>query len=90
MEAPGFSAVDWQRPVIWWYAFSRRSNQARAGRPRQLDCSGTANRRAGCVERDGWRKLRLEFPGAVYHVINRGNYRSDVFAAEKTKAGRHL
>jgi hypothetical protein len=22
------------------------------------------------------RKLRLEFPGAIYHVINRGNYRS--------------
>jgi len=28
------------------------------------------------------RKLRLEFPGACYHVINRGNYRSDVFASE--------
>ncbi len=26
------------------------------------------------------RKIRLEFPGACYHVINRGNYRSDVFA----------
>jgi putative transposase len=25
------------------------------------------------------RKLRLEFPGACYHVINRGNYRKDVF-----------
>lgn len=25
------------------------------------------------------RKLRLEFPGAIYHVINRGNYRADVF-----------
>ena len=32
------------------------------------------------------RKLRLEFPGACYHVINRGNYRADVFASEKTKA----
>lgn len=32
------------------------------------------------------RKLRLEFPGACYHVINRGNYRSDIFRAEKTKA----
>jgi hypothetical protein len=21
------------------------------------------------------RKLRLEFPGALYHIINRGNYR---------------
>jgi putative transposase len=28
------------------------------------------------------RKLRLEFPGACYHVINRGNYRSDVFGSE--------
>jgi len=25
------------------------------------------------------RKLRLEFPGAIYHVINRGNYRADIF-----------
>lgn len=25
------------------------------------------------------RKLRLEFPGACYHVINRGNYRADIF-----------
>jgi REP element-mobilizing transposase RayT len=32
------------------------------------------------------RKLRLEFPGACYHVINRGNYRADLFKAEKTKA----
>jgi REP element-mobilizing transposase RayT len=26
------------------------------------------------------RKLRIEFPGAAYHVINRGNYRQNVFA----------
>ena len=32
------------------------------------------------------RKLRLEFPGACYHVINRGNYRADLFTTEKTKA----
>ena len=32
------------------------------------------------------RKLRLEFPGACYHVINRGNYRGDIFATAKTKA----
>lgn len=32
------------------------------------------------------RKLRLEFPGACYHVINRGNYRVDVFKADRTKA----
>ena len=28
------------------------------------------------------RKLRIEFPRALYHVINRGNYRRDVFASE--------
>ncbi len=32
------------------------------------------------------RMLRLEFPGAIYHVINRGNYREDVFAREDAKA----
>lgn len=31
------------------------------------------------------RKLRLEYAGAVYHVISRGNYRADVFAQEATK-----
>ena len=31
------------------------------------------------------RKLRLEYPGACYHVINRGNYRADIFRTEKTK-----
>lgn len=32
------------------------------------------------------RKLRLEYPGACYHVINRGNYRGDVFGTEGAKA----
>ena len=32
------------------------------------------------------RKLRLEFPGATYHIINRGNYRSWIFKDESTKA----
>lgn len=31
------------------------------------------------------RKLRLEFPGAIYHVINRGNYRAFVFRTEGAK-----
>lgn len=31
------------------------------------------------------RKLRLEYAGAVYHVISRGNYRGDVFRQETTK-----
>lgn len=32
------------------------------------------------------RPPRLEFPGAIYHVINRGNYRADVFASEGVRA----
>jgi len=28
------------------------------------------------------RKLRIEFPNAIYHVINRGNYRSGIFATK--------
>lgn len=32
------------------------------------------------------RPLRLEYPGAYYHVINRGNYRRDVFGQEGAKA----
>jgi len=28
------------------------------------------------------RKLRIEFPNANYHLINRGNYRSDIFASK--------
>ncbi|HEU5077668.1 MAG TPA: transposase [Opitutaceae bacterium] len=32
------------------------------------------------------RKLRLEFPGAIYHVINRGNYRSSLFKTDAAKA----
>lgn len=28
------------------------------------------------------RKLRIEYPGACYHVINRGNYRKDLFESE--------
>ncbi len=27
------------------------------------------------------RRLRIQYPGAIYHVINRGNYRSDVFGS---------
>ncbi|MCH7918664.1 MAG: transposase [Planctomycetes bacterium] len=29
------------------------------------------------------RKARIEYPGAVYHVLNRGNYRTDLFSVEK-------
>lgn len=33
------------------------------------------------------RRLRLEFPGACCHVINRGNCRSDIFRAEGARHG---
>ncbi len=32
------------------------------------------------------RKLRIEYPGAFYHVINRGNHRSWIF---ETEGARH-
>ena len=32
------------------------------------------------------RKLRLESEGGIYHVLNRGNYRADIFRGEKTRA----
>jgi hypothetical protein len=32
------------------------------------------------------RPLRLESESGVYHVLNRGNYRLDLFRSEKTKA----
>ena len=34
------------------------------------------------------RKLRLEYPGAIYHVINRGNYRGWVFEEEGDALGQ--
>jgi REP element-mobilizing transposase RayT len=27
------------------------------------------------------RRLRIQYPGAIYHVINRGNYRRDLFTS---------
>lgn len=36
--------------------------------------------------RDMARKLRLEFPGAIHHAINRGNYLRRIGAEERTKA----
>jgi REP element-mobilizing transposase RayT len=31
------------------------------------------------------RPLRMESEAGVYHVLNRGNYRSDIFRGEKTR-----
>ncbi len=33
------------------------------------------------------RNLRLEYEGAMYHVINRRNYRADVFATDGGEEG---
>src|SRR5690606_14884663 len=33
------------------------------------------------------RKFRIEYPGAFYHVINRGNYRSWIFESEGARRG---
>ncbi len=32
------------------------------------------------------RQRRIEYEGGIYHVINRGNYRSDVFGTDGAKA----
>ncbi len=31
------------------------------------------------------RSLRIEYPGAVYHVLNRGNYRDSIFTSDRVK-----
>ena len=31
------------------------------------------------------RKLRLEYPGAIYHLMNRGDRREDIFADDKDR-----
>jgi REP element-mobilizing transposase RayT len=36
------------------------------------------------------RKLRLEFAGACHHVINRGNYRRDLFARKGAAESFHI
>jgi hypothetical protein len=33
-------------------------------------------------DRAGLRRSRIEYPGALHHVINQGNYRRDLFATE--------
>ena len=34
------------------------------------------------------RKVRIEYPGAVYHVINRGDRREDIFKDDLDRPGR--
>jgi hypothetical protein len=34
------------------------------------------------------RKLRIEYPGAMYHVMNRGDQREDIFRDDQDKTAR--
>ena len=34
------------------------------------------------------RKLRVEYPGALYHVMNRGDHREAIYRMEATKTGQ--
>ena len=36
------------------------------------------------------RKQRIQFQGALYHVINRGSYRSDLFVGPGERSGASL
>jgi len=52
----------------------------RAKGVRPLFVSLWLNQEIGTVEVVGMaRRLRIEYPGAIHHVINRGNYRRDLF-----------
>ena len=33
------------------------------------------------------RKLRMEYPGAIYHVVNRGHRREDIFKDDLDRRG---
>ncbi len=33
------------------------------------------------------RKLRIEYPGAIYHLMNRGDRREDIFKADRQESG---
>jgi hypothetical protein len=46
-----------------------------------VDGGGAAGRNPGSMAR----QLRLEAAGGIYHVLNRGNYRADLFRGAKTQ-----
>ena len=33
-----------------------------------------------------WRPLRIQYPGAYYHVMNRGNRREDIFITDTDRS----
>ena len=36
------------------------------------------------------RKPRIQYPGALYHIVSRGNYRKDLFTGERGHAFARL
>jgi hypothetical protein len=49
---------------------------------RDLPCfqySGGSHANGECIFPKHGRRLRIQYEGALYHVINRGNFRRDVF-----------
>jgi REP element-mobilizing transposase RayT len=44
-----------------------------------LECSELASLAGIGLTAEVARQLRSQYPGALYHLINRGNYQSDVF-----------
>jgi REP element-mobilizing transposase RayT len=45
----------------------------------ELECSELASLAGTGLTAEVARQLRIQYPGALCHVINRGNYQSDVF-----------
>ena len=48
-------------------------------KPQNWGSAGVACPTRGGLAGGVARRLRIQYPGAIYHVINRGNYRRDVF-----------
>ena len=75
---PGHSASGGQRR--WRTAFGLNGFQSSvkgSHRLTQFPCLGRHPRMA--------RKLRIEYPGAIYHVMNRGDRREAIFLADKDR-----
>jgi formylglycine-generating enzyme required for sulfatase activity/REP element-mobilizing transposase RayT len=63
-------------------AFAANGSASNGVRPCFVSDSGLIKARQFGEAARVARKLRIQYPGAVYHVINRGNYRRDVFETE--------
>ena len=60
----------------------KRPSPTRSHRaPHKLGKAGAGEGASAWICEAVARKLRIQYEGALYHVINRGNYRRDVFGA---------